>query len=186
MSKRVFQNSWTSPSLLQPPKDAENGCFNAVFFTFFPGFYSFFYIFPTNLKITSRISLTERTETQRKVICDQWSVNSDKKFSVNSLPLIEIIPLPEPDSSENKKEKIIKYQCPACKSSIWGKQDIIDICWDCFELRIRQDISEEEYSPKYLEKVQIARIILKFLRKIKSRLFQKAEAKYKEKEGEKK
>ena len=99
---------------------------------------------------------------------------------------IEIIPLPEPDSSENKKEKIIKYQCLSCTSSIWGKRDLIDICWDCFELRIRQDISKEEYSEQYYKKVRIAKIILAFLKKIKSRLFLKAEAKYKEKEGEKK
>jgi len=95
-------------------------------------------------------------------------------------PIKELVfqPLPEPEIKKKKKEKKIKYQCPSCESSLWGKQDIIDICWECFELRVRQDIPEEEYSPAYRKKVCITRKVLAFLRGIKTRLYLKVSAEY--------
>ena len=54
------------------------------------------------------------------------AANAYTKFPKN---VYKYNPLPVFDTSdEGKRNKLTKYQCPACKSSIWGKQDLIDIC----------------------------------------------------------
>lgn len=96
--------------------------------------------------------------------------------------IYEYKPLPVTETSDTKKrKKLIKYECLSCYSSMWGKRNIIDICWECFELRIPQGIPEEEWSPGYYVKVQVAKTILALLKELKNRLYSKVSAEYKQK-----
>ena len=91
---------------------------------------------------------------------------------------VEFQPLPEEEEKKKKKEKKTKYQCPSCNSNMWGKQWIMDICCECWELRIPQGISEEEYPRDYYKKVQVTKKVLALLRKLKNQLYLKVSAEY--------
>ena len=90
----------------------------------------------------------------------------------------EYHPLPEPESEDKKKEKQIKYQCSSCESNRWGKKELIDVCWECFCLRIPLNIPKEEYSPAYRKQVQIANKVLAKLKGQKNRLYLEESEKY--------
>ena len=103
-----------------------------------------------------------------------------KNFSGCPIKAIDLQPLPEPEKDNEKEEKSTKYQCPSCGSHLRGKQWLIDLCCECWELRIPQGIPEEEWSPEYYKKVQILKKILFLIKGLKNRLYLKATAEYDE------
>ena len=97
--------------------------------------------------------------------------------SYNDFPKDEIEYLPLPvmgDPANSSKDNKTTYQCPCCGNKAYGKQNILIVCFVCFELLIPQEgKAGKEFPCENRGSEQAAKKILALLRKEKDRLYRK-------------
>ena len=84
----------------------------------------------------------------------------------------EYQPLPDMESTKANKRAKTTYTCTCCGITMWGKPEVLLICFECFELFIPQGGKSEKENPHENNKrEEAAKKVTALLKKEKNRLF---------------